>query len=250
MHSLRYTGRAAALATLLLLPSGTLAAQRAEARAPSHRDSIVAVHQRWWRAFAAGDTARLRALSAPELVVTLSTSERFGRDSAMRLSSAFVDSSRVTLVWDDEAVTSMGAAAVVTGRLNERIGATPSTFHGTTVVADRSGRWQVVAAHTTRVNAPLRSIALPSATLGQFAGRYRVPAGVMTVIVRDSMLVLRAPNGSENALAPVAENVFELRDSRARLDNVRFVFDRDSTGRVRRLSRLAPTGVTSWDRAP
>lgn len=242
--------RSAPLLLIALLCTAPAAAAQPRA-ARGDTAAALAAHRAWWRAFTVGDTARLGRSTAPDLSLTLSTGETFDLAGALGHASDRGDSMQVQLTWSDESAKVMGGAAVVTSRVAERIGRNEAFFRWITVLHARNGGWQAVAAQSTRLHVPAPSVAIDRALLSEYAGRYRLPNGAtLQVAARDSMLALTTPDGMEQLLAPISAAVFELRTSRARQDLVRFVFERDTNGRIARLTRLAPTGAIAFARIP
>lgn len=238
----------------LLIVALLATASGADAQRPASTGETAAVltaHRAWWRAFTVGDTAKTAALTLPTFTLTLSTGETFDRAGAVRSAAVRGDSSLVRLDWSEESVRLAGSSAVVTSRMHERVGQMEGQYRYLTVLQRTPGGWRVAAAQSTRIPAPSPSVVLPQALLREYEGQYRVPSGAfLRVAARDSLLALATPDGREQLLAPVGDAVFEIRTSRARFDVVRFVFERDASGRVTRLTRLSPAGVLSFARAP
>ena len=210
---------------------------------------VLTAHHAWWRAFTMGDTATAALLSSPALSVTLSTAETLDRAGVISNASLPRDSSRVRMEWSEESVRLVGDAAIVTSRLRERTGEAEGQYRFLTTLERTPAGWRVAAAQSTRILQPSPSVALPATALDQYVGQYRVPSGaVLRVVARDSGLAVTTPDGNEQILAPVGDALFEIRTSRARFDVVRFVFERDQSGRVARLTRLAPGGVAAFPR--
>lgn len=234
----------------LILVLGTAQVAAAQTRA-NPRDAALAAHRAWWRAFTVGDTARLAVLTAADLSLTLSTGESFDRNGAIAQASVRGDSTQVQLEWSEESARVFGTTAVITSRVAERVGRNESFYRYITVLRALNGGWQTVAAQSARSLVPAPAVAIDPALLAEYAGRYRVPSGaVIQVVARDSMLAITSPGGREDLLAPLGTSVFEIRSSRARFDLLRFVFERDATGRITRMTRLSPTGVMSFTRVP
>ncbi len=242
--------RSTPLLVIALLGTAPVAAAQTPAN-PSATEAALAAHRAWWRAFTVGDTARLAALTAPDLSLTLSTGERFDRAGAIGHASVRGDSMQVQLTWSEESARVLGGAAVVTSKAAERIGATEAFYRFITVLQAGNGGWRAVAAQSTRSPVPAPSVPIDPALLAEYAGRYRLPSGAtLQVTARDSMLAVALPDGREDLLAPLGTSVFEIRTSAARFDLVRFVFERDGTGRIARMTRLSPAGARSFPRVP
>ena len=234
------------VASLLITPTLTNAQQPV---ATSDSADVHTTYRRWWHALTTGDTATVALLSSPTLSTTLSTSETLDRAGVIKLSALSVDSSQVRLEWSEESVRIIGNAAVITSRMLERVGQAEVQYRYLTTLERTRAGWRVLATQSTRIPRPSPKIALPVAALEQYEGRYRTPNGrELRVTARDSVLALRTPDGNEQIIAPVSDAVFEIRTSRARFDVVRFVFERDESGRVTRVTRLAPAGVTAFPR--
>jgi hypothetical protein len=235
-------------AALLTIASRSHAQRQAS---PAESRAVLAVHRAWWHAFAVGDTVKTSMLAQPGLTVVLSTGESFDRQSAVESATHRGDSALVRLDWGTESVRVNGSSAIVTGRMRERINRTEGEYGYLTVMQRTPAGWRVAATQSTRIPAVWRPVVLSPALLRDYEGSYRIPSGaLLRVAARDSLLAVTTPDGAETLLEPVGEAVFQARLSGGRIDVVRFLFERDASGRVVRLTRLAPAGILSFSRVP
>lgn len=214
----------------------------------------VAAQHAWWRTFADGDTVALRAGSAPEVTLTLSNGRTFDRAAMLAESQRLANLPHPTLEWSDTVVvrSSDGRAALVSARLRET-DPRGVTYNRTLTVLERAdgaaAGWRVLGAQSMRE--PRRYARLSAASAGDlavYAGQYRVPAGILTISVQDSALVLTDPRGTATRLEPAGPGLFEAVAPAAVTEVVRVLFSRDDTGRINALSRLAANGVTTFPR--
>jgi hypothetical protein len=236
------------LATLLG-PAPFVAAQQQ----PTAADSATAldVHRAWWRAFTVGDTARVAALADRDFTVTLSTATTLDRPGVVADAENRGDSALVRLAWLEGSVRFVGDAAVVTSRVAETIGPNETHLRYLSVLRRVEGGWRLVAGQSTRVPLPGREVPLPPAVVQAYTGRYRTPAGgIVTIVARDSSLALVGPGGGAERLRPVSPAVFELATGKSIGGLVRLVFERDASGQVIGISRLAAGDVARFVRIP
>lgn len=217
-------------------------------RADSTHDAVKAARL-WWRAFAVGDTAYLRARTAQRLSLTLSAGHVFDRRSMLARATTHIAGPPIEMGWSEESVNLHAKdAAVVHSRNKEVVGPNTRYFRYTTVLGRVGGRWQVFAAQSTREVEPSRRIPMKeAANLTDFAGSYRTQNGrTIRIAVRDSALSLVDPSGAELRLEPIGPGMFEPA-TMSLAGSLRFVFTRDAAGRVTALSRLSD-GVTTYPR--
>jgi hypothetical protein len=213
----------------------------------------LAAQRDWWRAFATADTAYLQAHTARDFSLTLSSGRTFDRPAMLAQAATHVDGGRLAMRWEEEAVRVVAPPLVVaTTRLTETDGPTTATYRYLTVLNGTGGRWRVAAAQSTRelVFTP-RVPADRSGPLGEFAGGYRTPRGlVLRVEVRGAALAMVEPSGAEIPLEPIGPGIFEFRQLSPSNGMVRMVFTRDAAGRIAGMTRLINGEATTFPRIP
>jgi ketosteroid isomerase-like protein len=223
---------------------GSTAADTAGARA-AQRD--------WWRAFATADTAYLQAHTTQDFSLTLSSGRMFDRAAMLAQAATHVNGGRLALEWSDEQVGVVAPPlAVATTRATESDGPTTATYRYLTVLVRGGGLWRVARAQSTRelVFTP-RVPVERSGPLGDFAGGYRTPRGlVLRVEVRGAALTMVEPSGAEIPLDPIGPGIFEFRQLSPSNGMVRMVFTRDASGRVAGMTRLINGEATTFPRIP
>ena len=243
-----------ALVSIACHPANTPNTAPATAGSDRQPSSAVAAQNAWWRSFADGDTAALRAQSAPAVALTLSNGRTFDHASMLAESHRYASLPHPTLEWSDTIVvpSADGRVALVTARLRET-DPRGVTYARTLTVLERAGDgasgWRMLGAQSTRE--PQRYARLPAAATGDltaYAGRYRVPNGVVRITVADSALSLTDPRGTVTRLEPVGPGLFEAVPPATTTDVVRLLFTRDETGRISALSRLAMNGLMTYPR--
>lgn len=230
-------------------PSGAPASIHAAAA----DSSALAAHHGWWLAFSVGDTAYLQAHTAPVFSVTMSTGRTYDRGGMLARAATHLEGSRMRIEWADEATRFPApGVATVTSRVTETDGPRVVFFRYLTVLEQGPGGWRASAGQSTREATATPDVpAAVAGPLGEYAGEYRTPrGGVVRVAVRDSALGLIDPSGREIPLAPIGPAIFEYRSPEGVNSIVRFVFTRDSAGRIGALLRLAPGEANTWTRAP
>jgi hypothetical protein len=156
---------------------------------------------------------------------------------------------KVSFEWKDETVRRLTATvAVVTGRVAERIGPTLATYRYLAVLECAGGRWQVIAAQSSReVTSSVRVAAVDGGPTADFVGEYRTPLGKTVRVVRKGeSLVLVDPAGGETRLEPIGPALFEVPGVSFQ-GLIRFAFARDEAGKVVALTRLT-ADVTTFPR--
>ena len=234
------------------LALGACAARTASVPAPAQEVGSPAdagardAHRGWWRAFTLGDTARVRALSAPPIVLTMSTGRVLGHAAVLADAGTRGDSTQVRLEWEDEVLQRWSDGAVVTSRFAETVGPGRSVYRFVTVMRRDAGGWRVVAAQSTRIPPATVPFAIPPERLSAYAGRYRQREGatVLELAVRDGGLVVRRGDGGVDPLIALSPSVFEAPGQ------ARFVLERDAAGQVATLTILGTRAVTHWSRVP
>jgi ketosteroid isomerase-like protein len=159
-------------------------------------ENPISVQRAWWSALPGSDTAYLRAHSAPDLTLTLSSGKSFGADSLVR--SVATKRHDIAVQWADEHVRYLDEnTAVVTSQSTESEGPRSSTYRYTTVIRKGAQGWQVIAAQSTRLNSFTARSKAP-AQLVDFEGDYRTPRGLtLKITPYATFMTLREPSGLE-----------------------------------------------------
>lgn len=240
--------RSAALLVVLTLMTARASAQPNSCNArPADEPQTVA--KAWWRAFALADTPYLEAASAETLSFTANTGRTFRWADVLAEAAARKAGAKIEFEWKEEHIRQAApSVAVFTSRVAEIVGARPAFYRYLAVLECADGKWQVSAAQSTRDLLPTpRLTAADKSLLENFAGRYSTAAGkVLRVLVRDAALVLVDPAGAETILEPIGPALFEARGVSYQ-GLIRFIFTRDSTGKVTALTRIT-TDVTTFPR--
>jgi hypothetical protein len=244
--------RALPLLALALAGCAAAASGGAPDTAAYGSDEALRLQREWWNAYTVGDTAYLRAHTAPEFLMTLSSGRTYDRAAMLAEVASRPPAGSIGVEWADEAVHAPATpmVRVATGRVHETLGQTVNVFRYLTVLEQVDGGWRVGAAQSTRVAVFTPRVSLERAgPLGDYAGEYRTPrGGVLRVVARDSALVLIEPSGAELPMEPTGPGIFEF-DRLSPLNGiVRFVFSRDPAGRVVAMSRLISGEVTTFPR--
>src|SRR5687768_5356799 len=167
----------------------------------------------WWHATTFGDTAYLKKHSTPELTVTFNSGRSFTHSEIIAQVATHDPLARINSEWSDILVqTPTPQTAIVTNRIIETVGSMPHTYKFITVLVHRDSNWKVAAAQSTRVVelAPPFTIDEPGKLQG-YAGTYRTPGGVLlTVLARDTSLIITDPSGRETRLAAIGLDLFEI----------------------------------------
>ena len=213
----------------------------------------LAAQRDWWRAFATADTAYLQAHTAQNFSLTLSSGQTFGRAAMLAQAASHVNGGRLAMQWSEESVrVAAPPLAVATTRVAESDGPTTATYRYLTVLERGGGPWRVAAAQSTReLVFSARVPVVQSGPLGDFAGGYRTPRGlVLRVEVRGAALAMVEPSGTEVPLEPIGPGIFEFRQLSPSNGMVRMVFTRDASGRVAGMTRLINGQATTFPRVP
>jgi hypothetical protein len=232
--------------------AGTVPGPRTASTAADTTGSLAAQRD-WWRAFATADTAYLQAHTAPDFSLTLSSGQTFGRAAMLGRAATHVNGGRLAMRWEEEAVRAVAPPLVVaTTRLTETDGPTSATYQYLTVLDGTRGRWRVAAAQSTRALVFTPRVPVEqSGPLGDFAGGYRTPRGlVLRVEVRGVALAMVEPSGAEIPLEPIGPGIFEFRQLSPSNGMVRMVFTRDAAGRIAGMTRLINGEATTFPRIP
>jgi hypothetical protein len=201
----------------------------------------LAAAKAWWHAVTFGDTAYLNKHSTGELTVTFNNGRSFTRSEIIAQVATFNSSARITSEWSHIVVQSPAPqTAIITNRIVETVGVMQHIYKFITVLVSLDSQWKIAAAQSTReveLTTPV-----PVAEVGKledYAGTYRTPGGMLLkMLLRDTSLVLVEPSGSETRLAAIAPGLFEIPQILS-AGNVRFAFNRDATGSVRSMIRIA-----------
>lgn len=219
---------------------------------PYDEHGVLELQEGWWRAFTVGDTAYLRAHTAPSFSLTLSSGRTLDRAGMLAQATTHTSGASIGLAWADGAVHPLpGASAVARVRVTERVGSTSTSYRYLTVLErGADGGLRVSAAQSTREAAfSPRVSAGEAGPLSDYTGEYRTPRGfALRVVDRDSALGLVEPSGAELPLEPIGPGLFEVGRLSPANGIVRFVFIRDATGRVTGMTRLVPGEVTTFPR--
>ncbi|RYY96334.1 MAG: hypothetical protein EOO11_13725 [Chitinophagaceae bacterium] len=213
-------------------------------RAQQHDAADAA--KRWWHAVTFGDTAYVRAHSTGGLTVTFSNGRSFTHAAFLAQVAKHDPAAKITSEWPEvQAQFPAPKTAVLTSRVVERVGAQPNLLKYLTVLVSTDSGWQVAAAQSTReLELAPRLPAAGAGQPGDYAGAYRTPGGItLRVQQRDSTLLLIEPSGTETKLEPIGHGLFEG-PVLLFAGNVRFAFNRDSTGKVVALTRIAHRVIT------
>jgi hypothetical protein len=210
-------------------------------------NDLIHVQRTWWSALPRADTAYLRAHSAADLALTLSSGKSFSIDSLIR--TVATTRHDIAVQWADENVRYPDEnTAIVTSRSTESEGLRSSTYRYTTFLRKSSRGWIVIAAHSTRLN----EFTARSTTFGQladFEGEYRTPRGLaLKISAHGNSMVLREPSGLEVRMEPIGLNLFESDYVSPDGSITRYSFDRDARGQVVSMTVLVPGVANSFPR--
>jgi hypothetical protein len=221
---------------------------------PYDMHGVLEMQREWWRAYTVGDTAYLRAHTAPEFLLTLSSGATYDRAAMLVEAPTHVNAGQLGVTWADEALRlASPSAAVLTGRVTETLGNATQVYRFLTAFKrGGDGGWRVAVAQSTREAAfTPRVSAGVAGPLADYAGGYRTPRGAtLQVVVRDSALALVEPSGTEIRLEPIGPGLFEFDTLSLSNGVVRIVFTRDAAGRVAAMTRLAPAQSNTFPRIP
>ena len=196
----------------------------------------------WWHAVTFGDTSGVKSYSTEQLTVTFNSGRTFARSDFIKQVAKHDPFAPITSEWSQvkQQVTTP-ETAIITNRIVETVGKMQHVYRLITVLTRVDSKWMVAAAQSTREIelAPPVPLSLVG-NLRDFVGTFRTPGGlVLKTIVRDSSLVLLEPSGTETRLAAIGPGLFEIPQILS-AGNVRFAFNRDKTGKVTHMTRVAP----------
>lgn len=211
--------------------AGTLAGRVASAQA-SRPDVFRAVLDSVYTAVARGDSIALGRWLAPGLVWTTGTGSEATRAQIMTIGSRpqtpipryDVDSVRVERI---------GAVALVSYRRVDRraLGGVefPVRWRALDVFESRDGQWRLIRHTQTWLSAPVVPVALDSAAMQAFVGRYQIAPGYVDDVHWEGRHLVATATGFPPGarLVPVGASVFSPDGTGALI-----AFERDATGRV------------------
>ncbi|MCI4566661.1 nuclear transport factor 2 family protein [Lysobacter sp. CFH 32150] len=242
--------RSAGSAAVLAVASASTASN---AVGESASTAAIAETQAWWHAFAIGDLAYLRDHTASQTVLTLASGASFDRDGLLAESASFTAGTSTRMEWGSQTVHFVSPdIAVVHSDLTETVGPNTSRYRFLTLLERSDGRWLVSGAQSTRIPSLSPRVSLAQAgVLMDFVGIYLTPkAGRLEVALRDGALVMVDPDGKPYPLEPIGPGLFEFGQVSSGKGIVRFAFTRDASGKVVSLSRLLPSSLSTFPRAP
>jgi hypothetical protein len=235
-------------------PAARAAEASAKEAAPASSEAALAAQRAWWTAFTVADLAYLRAHSAPDFSLTLSSGRSHALSGMLDEAATHTQGQRLQLAWTEERVRfPMPTLAVATSRCTESDGPMMASSYRYLTLMERAGdSWRVVAAQSTReVGFTPRVSPEVAGVLADYAGDYRTPKGkVLRVLVRGDALGLVEPSGKELPMEPIGPALFEFQLLSPSNGIVRFAFTRDAKGRVAAFHRLTHGRVDSFARLP
>jgi ketosteroid isomerase-like protein len=220
--------RVVVAAFMLAAPTAALAADD-----PALATALQAKTQRMADAIAVGDKAVWQAATDPALVFVSENNEVMTRDALLKdfapLPAGLVGSIKVT----DYRLQRHGDSAVATYIADETLdyhGQRLKTKFRTTDAWRRgAGGWKMISSMTLAVLGDPPAIALPPATLAQYAGRYELTPQIhYTVRVDGARLLGHRDDSPEAELKAEAPDLFFV----AGKPRSRKVFYRDASGKV------------------
>lgn len=194
---------------------------------------IKKLEREWFDAYVRGDRAAFDRIVADDVVITYGNGSVGNKSQAIAEIKAPADSS-YSLTSDDIQVRVYGETAIVTGRVTEK-----GTFNGrglnsqsryTDVWVRRNGRWQVVAAQSTRLPQERPAAAMPNVTTNvydAYVGKYELAPGLIVTITRDGNRLFSEVGGQRSELVPQSETQFTIPAA-----NMKVTFVRDANGQV------------------
>ena len=119
-------------------------------------------------------------------------------------------------------------------------------FHATDTYVRRGGRWVQQASHLSATPRPIPGIRVPQELARTYAGTYRLtPDITLSIAPRDSGLVMTTAGRPEQRLHALDDRMFIRHGVRGF-----WVFQRDSTGMVKRLTNWRDNNAVVWTREP
>jgi len=227
--------------------------QTALAQSPRDTAGAATIAEGWWRALTLGDTTYLSRHTSSRLTLTLSNGQQFDRSAMLREAGTHgPKSSTFVRPATEVAVIPTTGSVVVTSRMEEGSQGGSNYYRYLTVLQQEGSAWRVFAAHSTReVKLTARASVQAVGPFTDYIGDYRGPrGGTVRVVVQDSVLALISPDSTRARLEPIGVSMFELPTLYDGIAVVRFVFTRDSAGRVSGLNRLIYGSVVPWTRMP
>lgn len=228
------------LLVYLVCASGICKAQK-----NSDTSAIVAA-KAWWHAVTFGDTSYVKSSSTDLLTVTFNNGRSFSRYEFVKQIAKNDPLAPITSEWSQimQQLPS-SETAIITNRIVETVGKMPHVYKFITVLTHVNSKWMVAAAQSTReieLAPPIPNSLVGN--LNDFVGTFRTPGGMtLKTVVRDSSLVLVEPSGTETMLAAIGPGLFEIPQILS-AGNVRFVFNRNETGKVAQMIRVAHKIIT------
>lgn len=207
-------------------------------------DAQVVAAKAWWHAFYLSDTNYIKTNSTNELTVTYPN----GRSFSLKQLNAQIGNPdpKITSEWYDINMQMPNPqTAIITNRVIEAKGTNTGIFKFITVLVQVRSKWKIAAVQSTRFLelSPRVSESL-AGKLEDYSGKYRTPSGaILSVVVRDTSLVIVDPSGGEAPLEAIGPGLFEP-PTVPYIGNVRIFFSRDATGRVTSLNRVTNNVIT------
>lgn len=215
-------------------------------KAQNSNDAQVVAAKAWWHALTFGDTNYIKKNSTNELTVTYSNGHSFTRSQIIGEISNYEPRAKMTTEWFEiNKQTANSLTAIITARVVESKGVNKGILKCITVLTQVGSKWKIAAAQSTKVAELSARIPVEQAgKLEDYAGSYRTPAGAtLSVVVRDTLLVLTDPSGVETPLEAIGPALFEPPYVH-NVGNVRIAFSRDAIGRVTSLNRITNKVIT------
>ncbi len=227
------------------------AALRGQDRSTSPNSSVADVLRANYAAIAHRDTATLRANLADNAEWTTAATGAVVSKRALIQSVAQLPQ-LVTLHYDVDSVNTLvlGSVATAEYRLTDRRSfrgyATTHVSRALDVFALEHGRWRLVRHSQTWIVSTPATIALDSAALSEFVGRYDHGSGYIDdVHFVGSGLV--ATSSAERAMGAVGAHLIPVSSDAFSPDGIAslIVFERDSAGRVVDYVQQSPDGAVT-----
>jgi len=222
---------------LLVIAASSFAYGQTDARAASGNakveQEIRRLEREWFESYVRGDRAAFDLIVADDAVMTYGNGKVGNKSEAIAEIKAPADAS-YSLTSDDVQVRLYGDTAIVTGRVTEK-----GTFNGrslnsqsryTDVWVRRNGRWQVVAAQSTRLPQERPSAAATNTNpnaYDAYVGQYELAPNLVITITRDDNRLISELGGRKSELVPQSETQFSIPAA-----NIKVTFVRDAKGQV------------------
>lgn len=121
-----------------------------------------------------------------------------------------------------------------------------TVFHITDTWIRSGGRWRQLASQVTALPRPVAGVPVAPRLAREYAGRYALTPDIrLTVAATDSGLAMTRQGGSSQRLYALDDRLFVRHGVRGF-----WLFERDSTGRVRRLVNWRDNNPVVWHREP